>query len=266
MDATVYLFEPLSGASFAAEITATEAGILAGTDHARLRAAELGLHVESVAQDGTPVEIGSKVLRLIGAAREIALGEEELLACVGKASGVATAAARFSALARGRTRIVCGAWKKVTPEVRKRLRQAIALGGAGIRLVDEPFVYLDKNYVRMFGGITRVVARACEIPGHMVAVQIRGETDIISEEALRAFKAGAGILMVDTGWIDDLNVVIHTARSQGFRDRVKIAFSGGVTISSLEEVIAAGADIVDVGRPIIDAPLLDFRFDVTERV
>jgi len=266
MDATAYLFEPLSGTSFAAEITAAEAGILAGTDHARLRAAELGLRIEWVAQDGTPVEFGSRILRLIGAAREIALAEEELLACVGKASGVATAAARFSALARGRARIVCGAWKKVTREVRKRLRQAIVLGGTGIRLVDEPFVYLDKNYVRMFGSITRVVARACEIPGRIVAVQIRGDTDPIAEEALRAFKAGAGILMVDTGVIDDLHAVVHTARLEGFRDQVKIAFSGGVTFSSLEDVIAAGADIIDVGRAIIDAPLLDFRFDVTEDV
>lgn len=49
-------------------------------------------------------------------------------------------------------------------------------------------------------------------------------------------------------------------------ERVKIAFAGGVTFSSLDDVIAAGADIVDVGRSVIDAPLVDFRFDVMDRV
>ena len=51
----------------------------------------------------------------------------------------------------------------------------------------------------------------------------------------------------------------------GFRDRVRIAFAGGVSADGLEEVISAGADIVDVGRAIIDAPILDFRLDVIGR-
>ncbi len=137
------------------------------------------------------------------------------------------------------------------------------LTGVGVRLVDEPFVYLDKNYVRMFGSIAGAVRRACEIHDRTVAVQIRGDTGLISEEACEAFKAGAGIIMVDTGRIEDLHAVVAVAGRQGFRDRVKIAFAGGVTISSLEHVITADADIVDVGRAIIDAPLLDFSLDVT---
>ena len=47
---------------------------------------------------------------------------------------------------------------------------------------------------------------------------------------------------------------------------MRIAFAGGVTGLTLDDVIAAGADIVDVGRSVIDAPLLDFRFDVLNRV
>jgi len=47
---------------------------------------------------------------------------------------------------------------------------------------------------------------------------------------------------------------------------VKIAFGGNVTAQRLEEVVAAGADIIDIGRAIIDAPILDFRLDVQQRV
>ena len=266
MDIRAYLFEPLLGASFIADLTAAESGLLSGMELALIRGAELGFQLESVASDGMRLDPGSRVLRLIGSAEEVARGEEDLLACVGKASGVATASARLLGQAAGRVRVVCGAWKKVTPELRKWLRQAIAVGGVGIRLIEEPFVYLDKNYVRMFGSIREIVERARQVDGRTVVVQIRGDTDVITKEAGEAFRAGAEVLMVDTGKIADLLSVVAAASSEGFREDVRIAFAGGVTGLTLDDVIAAGADIVDVGRSVIDAPLLDFRFDVLNRV
>ncbi|MGA3114096.1 MAG: nicotinate-nucleotide pyrophosphorylase [Syntrophobacteraceae bacterium] len=266
MDVRPYLFEPLNGQLFAANLTAAESGILAGTTFALDRASELGLSVLTHLPDGSDIQAGVCVLSLRGSAEQIARAEEELLGCVGKPSGVATASCRFAALAGGRARIVCGAWKKVAPEIRKQLRAAIEIGGACVRLVDEPFVYLDKNFVRMFAGITEVVGRAHSMKGRVVSVQIRGETGPIAEEAVLACRAGAGVLMVDTGSVEDLREVVEEARRQGFRQRVKIAFGGSVTAQRLEEVVAAGADIIDIGRAIIDAPILDFRLDVQQRV
>jgi len=266
MDIRDYLFEPLTGASFIAELTAAESGLLSGMELAVTRGAELGFQLELVASDGVHLEPGSRVLRLIGSAEKIARAEEELLACVGKTSGVATASARLLEQAAGKAQVVCGAWKKVAPELRKWLRQAIAVGGVSIRLVEQPFVYLDKNYVRMFGSIGKIVERARQVDGRTVVVQIRGDTDAIANEAGEAFRCGAGVLMVDTGKIEDLLSVVAAARSEGFRKAVRIAFAGGVTSSTLDDVIAAGADIVDVGRSVIDAPLLDFRFDVLHKV
>ncbi|HHW06247.1 MAG TPA: nicotinate-nucleotide pyrophosphorylase, partial [Clostridia bacterium] len=144
---------------------------------------------------------------------------------------------------------------------RQDLRRAIATGGAGIRITEEPFVYLDKNYVRMFRGIGPAVRKARELEGRAVVVQLRGERASLAEEAREAVQAGARILMVDTGNLEDLRLVKEVALEDG-RDQVKVAFGGGVTIDNLERVIAAGADIVDVGRAIIDAPLLDFSLDV----
>jgi nicotinate-nucleotide pyrophosphorylase (carboxylating) len=226
------------------------------------RASDLGLTVLYSLPDGSKLLAGSCILRVTGTAEQIARGEEELLACVGKPSGVATAAAAFSALADGRVRIACGAWKKVAPELRKSLRDAIATGGAGIRLIDEPFVYLDKNFVRMFSGIPEVVGRAHTIDGRVVVVQLRGDTGPIAGEALAAFSSGAGVLMVDTGKVEDLKAVIEAAKLHGFRNSVRIAFGGGINSERFHEVVSAGPDIIDIGRAIIDAPLLDFRFDV----
>lgn len=262
MDLRLYLFEPLNGKVFAANVIAAESGVLAGSASALLRARELGLSVLNHLPDGADLQPGTCVLSLRGAAELIARAEEEILGCVGKPSGVATAASRFAARAAERARIVCGAWKKVVPEVRKQLREAIDIGGAGMRLLDEPFVYLDKNYVRMFGGLSEAVARARSIEGRAVVVQFCGETRPIADEAVLAWKAGAHVLMVDSGRVPDLREVIATANRLGFRQQVKVAFGGGVTLERLEDVLAAGADIVDVGRAIIDAPILDFRLKV----
>ncbi|MGC8658140.1 MAG: nicotinate-nucleotide pyrophosphorylase [Desulfomonilaceae bacterium] len=262
MDIRSFLFEPLETISFVAEISATENGILAGTELTRNRTSELQMTLDFLAQEGTPLNPGDLVLRIIGSAEDIARAEEELLACVGKSSGVATAAQRFLAQVDGRAHIVCGAWKKIAPELRTHLRKAIAVGGAGIRLLDEPFVYLDKNYVRMFGSVRRAVERARGLDGRVVAVQVRGDTNLIAEEACQALNAGAGAIMVDTGNIDDLRIVADVVDRKGFRNKVKIAFAGGVNLCSIDDVVAAGAEIIEVGREIIDAPILDFRLDV----
>lgn len=262
MDIRDFLLAPLGEHKFTMEITALQPGILAGTGRLKERAQALGLDIQWLMPEGHRITSNTCICRALGTAWQVTRAEEELLGCIGKASGVATAAYELVALANGRVKVVCGAWKKVPLEVRAELRQAIAIGGAGIRIVDDPFVYLDKNYIRMFGGIIPAVRRARELQGRVIVVQLRGEGEPLEEEARKAITGGAHILMVDTGRLEDLKAVQEVALKEGFRDRIKLAFAGGVNKRNLEEVISAGADIVDVGRAIIDAPLLDFRLDV----
>ena len=263
MELREYLFAHKKGNIYNVAINAQEKGVFAGSLKLAQLAAELSLTVEWQADEGYPLEVGSCVFRARGKAAAIIRAEEILLGCIGKASGVATAAARFIKEAKGRIQVVCGAWKKVPQEIRQELRRAIATGGAGIRITEQPFVYLDKNYVRIMGGIEEAVTRAKAYDAErLVVVQIRGEYGPIDKEAVTAVLAGANILMVDTGDINDLQIVAATAQKAKWGNEVKLAFAGGVTAVELETVIAAGADIVDVGRAIIDAPLLDYRLDV----
>jgi len=260
-----FLFLPLDQRHFNFTVSAREKGLFAGAGFLRRMAAELRLHVGWAADDGFPLQDGTPVFAGSGGAEQVAAAEETLLGGIGKPSGVATAAAAFVRRSAGRARIVCGAWKKVWPAMRADLRQAVAVGGAGIRIADEPFIYLDKNYVRMFGGIGPAVGRAKEfVPERLVVVQLRGETQSVGQEAHAAMEAGAGVLMIDTGNPADLREAVDAARQGGWRDLVKVAFAGGVTLDELPSIIAAGADIIDVGRAVIDAPMLDFRLDVGE--
>lgn len=256
------LFAPLAGRLYDVEITACAGGVLAGMRRLAERAAEIGITLEWLASEGDRIAPGACVCRARGDAWQIACAEELLVGTIAKPSGVATAAANLVARAAGRARVVCGAWKKVAQDCRPELRAAIAVGGAAVRILDQPFLYLDKNYVRMLGGIAPAVRRARLVEDRAVVVQLRGETAHIADEAELAAAAGARVVMVDTGDVADLSAVFARVG----RGRVALAFGGGVTAATLDAVIAAGAEAIDVGRAIIDAPLLDFRFDVVTRV
>lgn len=254
------LFAPLAGRRYDVEITACASGVLAGARRLADGAAEVGIPVEWLAAEGDRLAPGDCVCRMRGSAWQVARAEDLLVGAIAKPSGVATAAAELVSRAAGRARVVCGAWKKVPVEIRSELRAAIAAGGAGIRLLDRPFVYLDKNYVRMLGGVAPAVRQARLVPGRAVVVQIRGELSPIGDEAALAAAEGADVVMVDTGEIAD--VAAAFARLAPGPD---LGFGGGVTAATLDGAIAAGATIVDVGRAIIDAPLLDFRLDVVTK-
>ena len=48
----------------------------------------------------------------------------------------------------------------------------------------------------------------------------------------------------------------------GLRNKVSIAFGGGVRLEQIDELKALGVDILDIGREIVDAPLLDMRVEL----
>jgi len=91
---------------------------------------------------------------------------------------------------------------------------------------------------------------------------LRGETGPIAEEAITVARYRAQVLMVDTGHITDLRMVSKALKQEGLRKQVQIAFAGNIRLSDLEYLQNEDLDIVDMGRAILDAPLLDFRYDV----
>ncbi|HBP63491.1 MAG TPA: nicotinate-nucleotide pyrophosphorylase [Desulfosporosinus sp.] len=262
MELREFLFEPLKGRSYLFAIRTRENGILSGAARLKELAIELGLKVILMAEEGSLLIPGTTVFAARGNAEMVTRAEETLMGVIGKPSGVATAAANIVKKASP-VKVVCGAWKKIGQATKGELRQAVMTGGGGLRMSEQPFVYLDKNYIRMFGGVTAAVAQAKLFdPNRLVVAQLRGEVQGIVEEARFAVQAGAGILMVDTGIPEDLKAVMSAAVSDGWRKSVQLAFAGGVYAEELAEIVALGPDIIDVGRAILDAPLLDFSLDV----
>ena len=153
-------FELVATARVTARVVAEEPGIVAGAGAVPASLAEIGMTAKIQLADGTLVKAGTVITEIVGSPKEIALAEERLIGLMAKPSGIATATARFVARAGGRMRVVSGAWKKLPFSQKEMIRQAIVVGGAAPRIAEWPFLYIDKNFVRMHGGLEETMAAA----------------------------------------------------------------------------------------------------------
>ena len=245
-----------------AVIIANGAGVIAGTQKAKEEAERLGLAVKEILPEGSHVNENGVVAHFQGHVKEIAIGEDFLIGYISKPSGIATAAYKFRQAAGDRPRVVSGAWKKMPLELKETIRNAVIAGGAFIRICSDPFIYLDKNYIEIFAGIAESLKAVAHLKDYLKVIQLRGRYEAIGLEAREAAKLDADILFIDTGDINDIENVAKEVRKMGLREKVEIAFSGGVTLEDMDIIRTLDVDILDIGRAIMDAPLLDLRYEV----
>jgi nicotinate-nucleotide pyrophosphorylase (carboxylating) len=226
----------------------------------RGKAAGLGLvpsPARALVSDGDRLSEGDALVEVDGTPADLARIEDLILGELGVACGVATNAARVAAAAPEGLRVVCGGWKKLPAAMKPAVRAGLTAAGMSPRLLEDPFVYVDKNAVRLLGGVALATEAGLALGNGPVAVQIKDPS-----EAETAVRAGATAVMVDTGELDDLSVAQAALVDAGLRALVLLAFGGGVGVEDMASIRLAGADIVDVGRAVLGSPMLDLRFDV----
>lgn len=260
-DIRLKIFRDVMGRRIVANLVAEAPGVLSGIQRARERMEMLGLEFSSVLRDGQSIEAHQRILQVTGNPYQVALAEDQIIGTLSKSSGIATAARRARQQAGPRLKVVSGGWKKMPAEIKELVRQAVRDGGLMARMCDLPFVYLDKNYVRIFGGIRAALEAGMAVSGRVV-IQIRGETAPVAAEAVEAAEAGASVIMVDTGSYKDLSNVIQILNEKGLRSSVRIAFAGGISLEEIVTLSGMDLDIVDIGHEIIDSNCLPMRFDV----
>lgn len=238
-------------------------GVLSGLKRAAASAESLGLRFSSDLSDGVSLKEGQEIARVSGNPVQIAMAEERIIGAISKSSGIATAARRARQETHPHCRVVSGGWKKMPIEIKDHIRKAALDGGINVRIMRQPFVYLDKNYVRMLGGIKRAIQAGLPLE-RAIVIQVRGETDQVSKEAVEAAETGAKVIMVDTGRQEDAGDVIRALKEKDLRDLVLVAFAGNIILEELGSISQLGIDIIDIGYAILDAPCLPMRFDVVD--
>ena len=149
------------------------------------------------------------------------------------------------------------------PSLKELVREAVKAGGASPRMISEPFAYLDKNYIELMGGVKRCLAALAHLDGIVKVVQLKGRYGDIASEACE------GQCPVP-GWFSSTRAIRATSnpfeklRSLGLRDKVRLAFGGGIKLDDISLLKMTDIDILDIGRPIVDAPLLDMRLEIMD--
>jgi nicotinate-nucleotide pyrophosphorylase (carboxylating) len=256
------IFAPVADRIFTADVRVTTAGVICGVELAGQKAVDLGCEILFCAADGDEADVETPILSIRGSAKAIAMAEDCIPGAIAKPSGIARATRQAQKLAGDRVRVVSGAAKKMPEEIKPQIRRAVHRGGGSGRISNVPFLYLDKNYVRIFGSVRKTLEAVAPMQGFVRAIQLRGLVEDIALEARAAIELGAEILMVDSGRLEDLDLVAKLVREAGRRDQTTIAFAGDIATEDIAQVVTHDVDILDIGRAVLDAPIADIKFDV----
>jgi nicotinate-nucleotide pyrophosphorylase (carboxylating) len=227
-----------------AEISAEQAGIIAGLCEATMLFSHYDVTVERFAQDGRIVKAGDKLLSLTGDAKKILLVERTALNIIGRMSGIATQTREMvktvSAI-NGKCRIA--ATRKTCPGFRALDKKAVQLGGG------EPHrgslsdgILIKDNHLALVS-LKKAITAAKKITLYK-KIEVEVETPA---DALLAASAGADIILLDNMNLGLVKTTLDELGKKGLRDRVIIELSGGIEPNTLRDFAALEVDVISMG-------------------
>ena len=225
-----------------AVIIAKQDGVIAGLEEAKVLFEHFGVKVELKAKDGDEVKKGTVVIKLKGNARKILLVERTALNIMGRMSGIAT-----------QTRKLVEKVRVVSPKVRvagtrKTLlkpldKKAILIGnGEPHRFSLSDAILIKDNHLALVP-LEEAIKRAKAFSVYKI-VEVEVES---LEDALKAAKAGADVIMLDNMTPEQITEVLEALKHEGFRDKVKIEVSGGITEENIQDYAKLDIDVISLG-------------------
>ena len=225
-----------------AVIIAKQDGVIAGLEEAKALFEHFDVKVELKAKDGDEVKKGDVVIELRGNARSILLVERTALNIIGRMSGIATQVRRLmeKVKAVNPNVRVAGTRKTLLKPLDKR---AILLGGGeSHRFSLSDAVLIKDNHLALVP-LEEAIKRAKAFSIYKV-VEVEVES---LEDALKAAKAGADIIMLDNMTPEQIEEVLEALKREGLRDRVKIEVSGGITEENIQSYAKLDIDVISLG-------------------
>jgi len=98
------------------------------------------------------------------------------------------------------------------------------------------------------------------LAGHRIRVEVTS-----SEEAVRAARAGAGVIMFDNMDAGSIGEAIRELGQGGLRRQVLLEASGGIGAGNLEEYARLDLDRISVGALTHSARALDLSLEIVSR-
>lgn len=249
----------MPGARMVAHMVAREACVPAGLGLAAMvfRAADPALHVELLAEDGTPADEGVELLRVSGPALGVLAAERTALNFTQRLSGVATLTRHYvDQVSDLGTQILDT--RKTTPGWRLLEKYAVHCGG-GVNhragLYDQ--ILIKDNHLAHWRRATgKSIAEAVEAaraaaPGLLVEV----EADTLPQVE-RLLPARPDWILLDNMCFAELEAAVEMCRGI-----CRTEASGGITLETLRGVAETGVDAISVGALTHSPRAVDIALD-----
>jgi nicotinate-nucleotide pyrophosphorylase (carboxylating) len=246
-----------------AAVIAKESGVAAGIEEAVIMSEFLGLKTIAKVSDGESIKNKQILLEISGNAQTILCLERTLLNLLSRMSGIATAArALTQKLKQSGSKTRIAATRKSAPGLLYFDKKAVALGGGDPhRLHLDDMILIKDNHLAIVGSVEEAVMKAKANASFTKKIEVEVTN---AEDALKAAKAGADIIMLDNCSLKQVKDVAKTLKNDGF-SKLILEVSGGITSENLLEYAASQVDIISMGELTHSVKALDISLEIVKK-
>ncbi len=246
-----------------AAVFAKEDGIVAGIEEAVIMSESLGLNATAKVSDGDSIKNKQILLEISGNAQTILSLERTLLNLLSRMSGIATATyALTQKLKQSGSMARIAATRKSAPGLLYFDKKAVTLGGGDPhRLHLDDMILIKDNHLALIGSVEEAVKKAKSNASFSKKIEVETAN---AEDALKAAKAGADIIMLDNFSPKQVKDAVKKLRNPAF-SKLIIEVSGGITSENLLEYAAAQIDIISMGELTHAAKALDISLEIVKK-
>lgn len=218
-------------------------------------AVDASLKIIRAVKDGAKVKGKHPLMVIEGNACSLLMAERVALNFLQRLSGIATLTARFCKAVRGR-RVKILDTRKTTPGLRALEKWAVTLGGGhNHRHSLGDGVLIKDNHLELAG---HDVASACRLARKRAPRGLKIEVEARTLGEVRAALDGkADIILLDNMPVPAIKQAVKL-----IKNRAAIEVSGGVTLANVQEIAAAGPDMISIGALTHSAPAVDLSMDI----
>ncbi len=243
-------------------VLAKEEGVAAGIEEATILAEYLGLKVKTKVADGEKIKNKQVLIEISGDAQTILSSERTLLNLLSRMSGIATTTRRLTEkLEKTSSKARIAATRKSAPGLLYFDKKAVIIGnGDPHRLHLDDMILIKDNHLAILGNVEAAVKKAKVNASFAKKIEVEVT---IAEDAVKAAKAGADIVMLDNFSPKQAKEASQMLLKAGF-DKVMLEVSGGIKEETLLEYAAAHVDIISMGELTHSVKALDISLEIVK--
>jgi nicotinate-nucleotide pyrophosphorylase (carboxylating) len=215
------------------------------------------IRFKALVKDAQSAKSGKIIAEISGNASHILPAERVALNLLSLLSGIATATRKYVKAAMPH-KVKITDTRKTMPGLRDLQKYAVRIGGGySHRIGLDEMILIKDNHIQITEGYDKLPA----VPkGFKIEIEAQN-----LEEFKHALKFKPDVIMLDNMNIKDIREAVKIRNATEFKSHhapTKLEASGGITLENINEVAAAGVDIISIGALTHSVDSIDISLDI----